>query len=122
MSSPAMSFFFIISRSFSMSSDASPFMNPQSSAIFWAMWIFLSVMTPPQITKGLYNTLCYDLGKNSSPREPEMCGRFVLMTPGKDLAKWFGLEEIPDLEFRYNIAPTQMVAIIRLNPETLQKR
>jgi putative SOS response-associated peptidase YedK len=51
-----------------------------------------------------------------------MCGRFVLMTPGKDLAERFGLEEIPDLEPRYNIARTQMVAIIRLNPETLQRR
>lgn len=51
-----------------------------------------------------------------------MCGRFVLMTPGRDLAERFGLEEEPLLEPRYNIAPTQMVAIIRLNPETLQRR
>src|SRR5208337_4485509 len=55
-------------------------------------------------------------------REAKMCGRFVLMTPARDLAKRFGLEEIPYLEPRYNIAPTQMVAIIRLNPETLQRR
>ncbi len=51
-----------------------------------------------------------------------MCGRFVLMTPGKDLAERFKLEEVLDLEPRYNIAPTQKVAIIRLNPETLQRR
>ncbi|MGO9121846.1 MAG: SOS response-associated peptidase family protein [Desulfomonilaceae bacterium] len=51
-----------------------------------------------------------------------MCGRFVLMTQGKDLAERFGLEEIADLEPRYNIAPTQKVAIIRLNPETHQRR
>ena len=51
-----------------------------------------------------------------------MCGRFVLMTPGRDLAERFRLEEEPVLEPRYNIAPTQMVAIIRLNPETLQRR
>ena len=51
-----------------------------------------------------------------------MCGRFVLMTPGTSLAERFKLEEVPDLEPRYNIAPTQMVAIIRLNPETLQRR
>ena len=50
-----------------------------------------------------------------------MCGRFVLMTPGSSLAERFKLEEIPDLEPRYNIAPTQKVAIIRLNPETLQR-
>ncbi len=51
-----------------------------------------------------------------------MCGRFVLMTVGKDLAKQFGLEEEPDLRPRYNIAPTQIVVIIRLDRETLQKR
>ena len=51
-----------------------------------------------------------------------MCGRFVLMTVGKDLAKQFGLEEVPELESRYNIAPTQMVVIIRLDKDTLQKR
>jgi putative SOS response-associated peptidase YedK len=51
-----------------------------------------------------------------------MCGRFVLMTLGSNLAERFKLEEVPDLGPRYNIAPTQMVAIIRLNPETLQRR
>jgi len=51
-----------------------------------------------------------------------MCGRFVLMTPGRSLAERFKLEEVPDLEPRYNIAPAQKVAIIRLNPETLQRR
>ena len=51
-----------------------------------------------------------------------MCGRFVLMTQGTSLAERFKLEEVPDLEPRYNIAPTQKVAIIRLNPETLQRR
>jgi hypothetical protein len=43
-----------------------------------------------------------------------MCGRFVLTTLGKDLAERFGLEEEPGLKPRYNIAPTQMVAVIRL--------
>jgi putative SOS response-associated peptidase YedK len=51
-----------------------------------------------------------------------MCGRFVLMTPGRDLAERFGLEEEPVLEPRYNIAPTQMVAIIRLEKETGRRR
>lgn len=37
-----------------------------------------------------------------------------MMTPGKSLAERFGLEEVPDLEPRYNIAPTQVVVIIRL--------
>jgi putative SOS response-associated peptidase YedK len=51
-----------------------------------------------------------------------MCGRFVLMTLGRDLAKQFGLEEEPDLRPRYNIAPTQMVAVIRIDRDTLQRR
>jgi len=51
-----------------------------------------------------------------------MCGRFVLMTPGKSLAERFGLEEVLDLEPRYNIAPTQVVAVIRVDRETLQRR
>lgn len=51
-----------------------------------------------------------------------MCGRFVLMTPGKSLAERFGLEEIPDLQPHYNIAPTQMVVVIRLDRDTLQRR
>ncbi len=44
------------------------------------------------------------------------------MTPGRNLAERFNLEEIPDLEPHYNIAPTQMVAIIRLDRHTLQRR
>jgi len=51
-----------------------------------------------------------------------MCGRFVLMMLGRDLAKHFALEEVPDLEPRYNIAPTQMVAVIRLDQDTLRRR
>ena len=51
-----------------------------------------------------------------------MCGRFVLMTPGKDLAKRFGLEVITDLEPHYNIAPSQMVTVIRVDRHTLQRR
>ena len=50
-----------------------------------------------------------------------MCGRFVLMTPSKSLVERFGLEEEPVLEPRYNIAPTQMVAVIR-DRDTLQRR
>ena len=37
-----------------------------------------------------------------------MCGRFVLMTPGRSLAESFKLEEVPDPEPRYNIAPAQI--------------
>lgn len=42
-----------------------------------------------------------------------MCGRFTLQIPPELLAKIFGLQEIPVFPARYNIAPTQQVAIIR---------
>ncbi len=44
-----------------------------------------------------------------------MCGRFTLHTDPRILAKLFGLDETPYLEPRYNIAPTQPVAIVRLD-------
>lgn len=43
-----------------------------------------------------------------------MCGRFTLATPEQDLVVQFNLPEIPDLQPRYNIAPTQPVAVVRL--------
>jgi putative SOS response-associated peptidase YedK len=46
-----------------------------------------------------------------------MCGRFTLRTPTKDIVKAFGLTEAPDLKPRFNIAPTQQVAAIRLDAE-----
>jgi putative SOS response-associated peptidase YedK len=43
-----------------------------------------------------------------------MCGRFTLTDPDADLAVQFNLPEIPDLRPRYNIAPTQPVAAVRV--------
>jgi putative SOS response-associated peptidase YedK len=54
-------------------------------------------------------------------KENPMCGRFVLMTVGRDIAEHFQLSEEPELEPRYNIAPTQMVAVVRLDPETTRR-
>lgn len=45
-----------------------------------------------------------------------MCGRFTLTTPTQNLATLFDLESAPSLEPRYNIAPTQAVAVVRLTP------
>ncbi len=45
-----------------------------------------------------------------------MCGRFTLTTPGEALAEVFGLDEPPELAPRYNIAPTQPVAVVRRVP------
>jgi putative SOS response-associated peptidase YedK len=42
-----------------------------------------------------------------------MCGRTTLSTPPQELRDLFGLEEVPDLMPRYNIAPTQPIAVIR---------
>ena len=47
-----------------------------------------------------------------------MCGRFTLTNPDQDLALQFDLPEIPDLQPRYNIAPTQPVAAVRVAPES----
>jgi putative SOS response-associated peptidase YedK len=47
-----------------------------------------------------------------------MCGRFTLRTPSKDIVAAFGLIDAPDLKPRFNIAPTQQIAAIKLDPET----
>jgi putative SOS response-associated peptidase YedK len=41
-----------------------------------------------------------------------MCGRFVLRTPTKKLAAAFQVEEVPTVEARYNIAPTQTILAV----------
>lgn len=42
-----------------------------------------------------------------------MCGRFTLRAPAVRVKSEFGLEEVPSLEARYNIAPTQSVLAVR---------
>jgi putative SOS response-associated peptidase YedK len=42
-----------------------------------------------------------------------MCGRFTLRTPARDLVEVFELLREPELSPRYNIAPTQNVAVVR---------
>jgi putative SOS response-associated peptidase YedK len=46
-----------------------------------------------------------------------MCGRFTLTDPNADLAVQFDLPSIPSLQPRYNIAPTQPVAAVRIAAE-----
>jgi putative SOS response-associated peptidase YedK len=46
-----------------------------------------------------------------------MCGRFSLVTPEYILAELFQLLRTPPLKPRYNIAPTQPVAVVRLRPD-----
>jgi putative SOS response-associated peptidase YedK len=42
-----------------------------------------------------------------------MCGRYTLASPDEIVAETFGLDEVPTLRPRYNIAPTQKVAVVR---------
>jgi putative SOS response-associated peptidase YedK len=42
-----------------------------------------------------------------------MCGRTTLVAPPDDLQEQFGLDAVPDMPPRYNIAPTQPIAVIR---------
>ena len=42
-----------------------------------------------------------------------MCGRFTLRTPNQIIAEEFMLIAAPQLEFRFNIAPTTDVAVVR---------
>jgi len=43
-----------------------------------------------------------------------MCGRFTLFEADKILSKEFGVSGIPLLSPRYNIAPSQPVAAVRV--------
>ncbi len=43
-----------------------------------------------------------------------MCGRYTLKTPNPRLQELFGLDDLPHLVPRFNIAPTQSVLTVRL--------
>lgn len=45
-----------------------------------------------------------------------MCGRFALRARAEALAQQFGLDDVPRLPPRYNIAPGQQVAVVRAAP------
>jgi putative SOS response-associated peptidase YedK len=46
-----------------------------------------------------------------------MCGRYAFFSPSEAVKRVFQLEGVPDLEPRYNVAPTQMVAAVRAGDE-----
>jgi putative SOS response-associated peptidase YedK len=46
-----------------------------------------------------------------------VCGRYSLTSPGELVAEVFGLGDFPELEPRYNIAPTQEAAVVRVLSE-----
>jgi len=43
-----------------------------------------------------------------------MCGRYTLSAKGDELGLLFDLQEVPELPLRYNIAPTQEAAVVRV--------
>ena len=45
-----------------------------------------------------------------------MCGRFTLRAPASVVAEQFALFEVPPFTPRFNIAPTQPVAVVRCSP------
>ncbi|TNF78146.1 MAG: SOS response-associated peptidase [Acidobacteria bacterium] len=47
-----------------------------------------------------------------------MCGRYTLSSPTDLLADLLELDSVPDLAPRYNIAPTQEAAVVRVTGET----
>jgi putative SOS response-associated peptidase YedK len=47
-----------------------------------------------------------------------MCGRITLSTPADIVAEFFGLADIVPLQPRYNIAPSQPLATVRVDIET----
>jgi putative SOS response-associated peptidase YedK len=51
-----------------------------------------------------------------------MCGRFTLRTPASVLIAQFRVAEIPDLAPRYNIAPTQLAPVVRLDGSSGQRQ
>src|SRR3989442_7915027 len=51
-----------------------------------------------------------------------MCGRYTLKTPVERLSEKFQFPEIIPLKPRYNIAPSQSVAVVRLLPEDTDRK
>jgi putative SOS response-associated peptidase YedK len=51
-----------------------------------------------------------------------MCGRFIISKFPDDVARWFGTTgPLPNSRPRYNVAPTDQVAVVRFNAETKQR-
>ena len=46
-----------------------------------------------------------------------MCGRYAFFSPAEAVKRIFALDDVPELEPRYNIAPTQAVPAVRTGEE-----
>ena len=60
--------------------------------------------------------------RRTDPGDPIMCGRYTLHARREALADAFDLDEVPELPLRYNIAPTQNVPVVRLDPDSGRRR
>jgi putative SOS response-associated peptidase YedK len=47
-----------------------------------------------------------------------MCGRYTIRASKESLARLFGLDEFPEFQPRYNVAPTQAVPVVRINQQS----
>jgi putative SOS response-associated peptidase YedK len=68
------------------------------------------------------NSLSLIASAGSNSYISNMCGRFALPWPSKNIQEHFMLPELPDLTPRYNIAPSQYIAAIRLIEEGQPRR
>jgi putative SOS response-associated peptidase YedK len=50
-----------------------------------------------------------------------MCGRYTLQASPEEIAAQFAVEDTPLFKPRYNIAPTQIVPVVRLRPESTKR-
>ena len=50
-----------------------------------------------------------------------MCGRFSLTLPVEAMGRLFGFDERPNIAPRYNIAPSQEIAVVRRRGEAMQR-
>ena len=51
-----------------------------------------------------------------------MCGRYTLHSTADLVASHFDLDEAPEIEARYNIAPTQEAIVVRREPSDVSRR
>jgi len=50
-----------------------------------------------------------------------MCGRFTRKEDFQQLAKLLGIHNVPQFPPRYNIAPSELIACVRVNPRSREK-
>ena len=51
-----------------------------------------------------------------------MCGRYAFFSPSEAVRRTFRLDDVPALEPRYNVAPTQDVPVVRAGEEGAPRR